>query len=48
MNKNEMLNELIRKWGFEHCFVVAFATLMEDKLISDSALTELYRGLMDF
>ena len=45
--KDEMLTNIIRKWGFEHEFTIDFAVAMEDSHFTDKMLTDLYRGLMD-
>ncbi len=45
--RDEMLTNIIRKWGFEHNFTIDFAVAMEDAHFTDKMLTDLYRGLMD-
>jgi len=45
--RDEMLADIIRKWGFEHNFTIDFAVAMEDAHFTDKMLTDLYRGLMD-
>ena len=44
--RDEMLTDIIRKWGFEHAATITFATLMDDTKISERALYEAYRGFM--
>ena len=45
--RDEMLTNIIRKWGFEHKFTIDFAVAMEDDHFTDKMLTDLYKGLMD-
>lgn len=45
--RDEMLTNIIRKWGFEHNFTIDFAVAMEDDHFTNKMLTDLYRGLMD-
>lgn len=47
MTREEMLTNIIRKWGFEHSFTIDFANVMEDKLFTDGMIKDLYKGLMD-
>lgn len=47
MTREEMLDRIIRKYGFEHDATLTFAYLMEDDKLNDHAIEELYRGLMD-
>ena len=44
--RDEMLTDIIRKWGFENAATITFATLMDDTKISERALYEAYRGFM--
>ena len=44
--RDEMLTDIIRKWGFENAATITFATLMDDNKISERALYEAYRGFM--
>lgn len=44
--RDEMLTDIIRKWGFENAATITFATLMDDPKISERALYEAYRGFM--
>ena len=44
--KDEMLTDIIRKWGFENAATITFAALMDDTKISERALYEAYRGFM--
>ena len=47
MTKEEMLNNIIKKWGLEHDATRTFASLMNNKKLSEHAIEELYKGLMD-
>ena len=47
MTREKMLDNIIRKYGFEHSATITFAILMEDAKISEKMITDLYRGLMD-
>ena len=47
MTREKMLDNIIRKQGFEHSATITFATLMEDAKISEKMIIDLYRGLMD-
>lgn len=47
MTREEMLDNIIRKYGFEHSATITFATLMEDAKFSEKMIVDLYRGLMD-
>ena len=47
MTREEMLDNIIRKYGFEHSATITFATLMEDANFSEKMIVDLYRGLMD-
>jgi len=47
MTREKMLDNIIRKYGFEHTFTIDFATVMEDELFTDKMITDLYNGLMD-
>lgn len=47
MTREEMLDNIIKKWGFEHTFTIDFATVMEDKHFTDKMIIDLYKGLMD-
>lgn len=42
-----MLDNIIRRYGFEHVFTIDFATVMEDKNFTDKMITDLYNGLMN-
>ena len=44
--RDEMLTDIIRKWGFENAATITFATLMDDPKISERTLYEAYRGFM--
>jgi len=45
MTRDEMLTEVIRKWGFEHEFTIRFATACE-KWHTEKAVELLYRWTM--
>ena len=47
MTREKMLDNIIRKYGFEHPFTVNFATLMEDENFTEKMIADLYRDLMD-
>ena len=47
MTKERMLDNIIRKWGFEHSATITFATIMEDKNFTDKMVADVYRDLMD-
>lgn len=47
MTREKMLDNIIRKWGFEHTFTINFATVIEDKNFTDKMVADLYKGLMD-
>lgn len=47
MTREKMLDNIIRKYGFEHNATITFATLMEDAKFSEKMIKDLYRGLMD-
>lgn len=47
MTREKMLDNIIRKYGFEHPLTIDFATVMEDELFTDKMITDLYNGLMD-
>lgn len=47
MTREKMLDNIIRKYGFEHDATITFATLMEDAKFSEKMIIDLYRGLMD-
>ena len=47
MTREKMLDNIIRKYGFEHAFTIDFATVMEDKNFTDKMIKDLYNGLMD-
>ena len=47
MTREKMLDNIIRKWGFEHTFTINFATIIEDKNFTDKMVADLYKGLMD-
>lgn len=44
--RDEMLTDIIRRWGFENTVTITFATLMDNPKISERALYEAYRGFM--
>lgn len=45
MTRNEMLTEVIRKWGFENKYTIRFATACE-KWHTEKAVELLYRWTM--
>lgn len=47
MTKEKMLDNIIRKYGFEHPLTIHFANLMEDENFTEKMIADLYRGLMD-
>ena len=47
MTREKMLDNIIRKWGFEHTFTINFAIIIEDKNFTDKMVADLYKGLMD-
>lgn len=47
MTRNEMLDNIIRKYGFKHTATTTFIILMEDVHFTDKMLIDLYWGLMD-
>lgn len=47
MTREKMLDNIIRKWGFEHTFTIIFATIIEDKNFTYKMVADLYKGLMD-
>ena len=47
MTREKMLDNIIKKYGFENSITITFATLMEDAKISEKMIVDLYRGLMD-
>lgn len=47
MTKERMLNDIIRKWGFEHDFTIAFTIAIDDKHFTIKMVNDLYRDLMD-
>ena len=47
MTREKMLDNIIRKWGFEHSATITFATIMEDKNFTDKMVADVYRDLMD-
>ena len=44
MTREQMLDNLIRKYGFENKFVIAFAYAME--VLTDRGLMEMYSAFM--
>lgn len=46
MTKEKMLDNIIRKWGFENPLTIDFAFAMEAE-ISEKALVDLYKGIME-
>lgn len=47
MTKEKMLDNIIKKWGFENPLTIDFAFAMEAEEISEKALVELYKGIME-
>lgn len=47
VDREQMLDNIIEKWGFEHDVTIDFATVMYDSKFTDKMITDLYRGLMD-
>ena len=47
MTREEMLDNIIRKYGFEHSATIHFAMLVDDENVSDKIGLDLYRGLID-
>ncbi|MDV3428240.1 MAG: hypothetical protein LIR50_14680 [Bacillota bacterium] len=45
MTRDEMLTEVIRKWGFEHEFTIRFAKAC-DKWVTDKAVELLFKWTM--
>lgn len=45
--KEEMLNEVIRKYGFEHPFTIAFAEAMKDKFYNLVELIDFFEEIME-
>ena len=47
MTREKMLDNIIRKWGFEHNATITFAVVIEDEHFTDKMIADLYRDLMD-
>lgn len=47
MTREKMLDNIIKKYGFENSITITFAILMEDEKFTDKMITDLYRGFMD-
>lgn len=47
IDKEQMLDNLIRKFGFEHSAVIDFATIMYDKNFNERMVADVYRGLIE-
>lgn len=47
IDKEQMLDNLIRKFGFEHSAVIDFATIMYDKNFNEKMVADVYRGLIE-
>lgn len=47
MTKERMLDNIIKKWGFEHDFTITFAIAIDDTCFTTKMIDNLYRDLMD-
>ena len=47
IDREQMLDNLIKKFGFEHSAVIDFAEIMYDKNFNDTMINDLYRGLIE-
>lgn len=45
--KEQMLKDIIEKFGINHSITIDFNVIINDKQFNDKMITDLYRGLMD-